>query len=63
MCDRTKRATLSMIALITTVFLCGCNTVKGVGEDIKTVGGLISGSAQHVENSIQKNPPGSGMTK
>ena len=40
--------------------LYGCGTIQGIGEDIGTVGSWITNSSEHVEESIKKNPPGSG---
>ena len=58
-----NKIVLSVIALAAIVSFYGCSTIKGLGDDIKTVGGWISNGSQHVEESIKNNPPGSGMEK
>jgi len=55
-----KRIILGFLTLALTAPVAGCNTIKGIGEDVKTVGGWISSGSEHVEESIKKNPPGSG---
>jgi len=54
-----KKITLGFVAVALTGSLYGCNTMKGLGEDIKAVGGWISSGSEHVEDSIKKNPDGS----
>ena len=39
----TKTATLLALAL--TFFLAGCNTVKGMGQDVQKAGGAIERAA------------------
>lgn len=56
-----RRMILSVVAVAFIASLAGCNTIKGIGEDVKTVGGWISSGSEHVEESIKKNPPGSNM--
>ena len=63
----TKRGVMKKsITFLTCIFLVslfGSNTVKGVGKDIQGVGNAITGSAEHVEESIKNNPPGSKMNE
>ena len=54
---------LSVITLVVVVSFYGCSTIKGLGDDVMTVGGWISSGSEHMEESIKKNPPGSGMEK
>jgi predicted small secreted protein len=54
---------LSAVTLMMVVSFYGCSTIKGLGDDIKTVGGWVSNGSEHVEESIKNNPPGSGMEK
>lgn len=58
-----KRMVLSVVALTMIVSLYGCNTMKGVGNDLSAVGGWITRGSEHVEENVGKNPPGSGMEK
>ena len=51
----------SLLVLMCVATFYGCNTIKGIGDDVKTVGGWISSGSEHVEESIKKNPPGSNM--
>jgi predicted small secreted protein len=54
---------LSAVTLMVVVSFYGCGTIKGIGNDVGTVGGWISNGSEHVEESIKNNPPGSGMEK
>jgi len=56
-----KRIILGVVMLMCILSLSGCGTIKGVGEDVRTLGGWISSGSDHVEESIKKNPPGSQM--
>ncbi len=40
-----KRFTLLLALVLTTTTLIGCNTMKGIGEDISSLGGAISESS------------------
>ncbi|HLF18759.1 MAG TPA: entericidin EcnA/B family protein [Candidatus Omnitrophota bacterium] len=55
-----RKVILGVLTLALMGSLYGCNTIKGIGDDVKTVGGWISSGSEHVEESIKKNPPGSG---
>jgi len=39
----------------------GCGTIKGMGEDITSLGGIISKGSDHYKDAVGKNPPGSKM--
>lgn len=52
---------LSMAAVICSLTLYGCGTIRGIGEDIKSIGGVISSGSDHIKESIKNNPPGSKM--
>jgi len=54
-----RRIILSVLVFAFVVSLAGCSTIKGIGDDIKTLGGWITSGSEHVEESIKKNPPGS----
>ncbi|MCK5082969.1 MAG: hypothetical protein KAR31_08705 [Candidatus Omnitrophica bacterium] len=54
---------LSVVMLAAMVSFYGCNTIKGLGNDVTTIGGWITNGSEHVEESIKNNPPGSGMEK
>ena len=42
-----------IIASLAAMFvLTGCNTLKGVGQDVSSAGSAVSGSAQEVQNKI-----------
>ena len=56
-----KKTILGVITLMALVSLYGCNTMKGIGRDVATIGGWITDGSEHVEESIKKNPPGSSM--
>ena len=40
------KKTATLIALALVVVLAGCNTVKGVGQDVQRAGGAIERSAK-----------------
>ncbi|WP_298978687.1 entericidin A/B family lipoprotein [uncultured Psychrobacter sp.] len=42
-----------VIASLTAMFvLTGCNTFKGLGQDVKSVGNAVTDGAQDVQNKI-----------
>ncbi len=42
-----------IIASVTAMFvLTGCNTLKGVGQDVSSAGNAVTGTAQDVQNKI-----------
>lgn len=42
-----------IIASVTAMFvLTGCNTFKGLGQDVSGAGDAVTGSAQEVQNKI-----------
>lgn len=42
-----------IIASVTAMFvLTGCNTLKGVGQDVSSAGNAVTGTAQNVQNKI-----------
>ena len=42
-----------LIASLTAMFvLTGCNTFKGLGQDVSSAGSAVSGTAQEVQNKI-----------
>jgi predicted small secreted protein len=40
--------------LVASVGLTGCNTVRGMGEDVEAAGSGMSGAAEDVEDDIQR---------
>lgn len=49
---KMNKMILTVVMLAALVSLCGCNTMKGVGDDLQAVGGWVTGSAEHVEKNI-----------
>lgn len=43
---------LALVACAAIVFLAGCNTVKGAGQDISRGGQAVSGAATDVQNQM-----------
>lgn len=42
-----------IIASLAAMFvLTGCNTFKGLGEDVSSAGGAVTGTAQEVQSKI-----------
>jgi len=41
-------------ALAMSVVLVGCNTVKGVGQDVSKVGSVVTDTAEKTSNEIKK---------
>ncbi len=58
-----KKVFLGIIVLTAVISFYGCSTIKGLGEDVSTIGGWIVNGSEHVEESVKKNPPGSGMNQ
>ena len=58
-----KKGILSVLVFAFVVSLAGCNTIRGIGDDVTAVGGWITRGSEHVEESVKNNPPGSGMEK
>lgn len=58
-----NKTILTIVALAAIVSFYGCNTMKGIGNDLTAVGGWITSGSEHIEESVGKNPPGSGMEK
>jgi len=56
-----KKMILGITAIMFVGTLCGCGTIRGIGEDIGSVGGVISSGSDHVKESVKNNPPGSKM--
>ncbi len=45
-----NRTLLRVTALIILLSAAGCGTIKGVGDDISTVGGWLSRGSEKVQN-------------
>lgn len=43
---------LSLLFIVATLGLSGCNTVKGAGEDVKATGEAISNTAEKAKKSM-----------
>ena len=52
---------LNIIVVIACLSLYGCGTLKGIGEDITSLGGFISDGSDHYKEAVGDNPPGSKM--
>ena len=46
-----KKMVLAMTCLVLTVACIGCNTIRGLGEDVSSVGGWVVKGADNVEHS------------
>ena len=44
-----KKGMMMTICVLMSVSLIGCSTVKGIGQDIASVGKVISASSDHVK--------------
>jgi entericidin B len=51
---RTLGALLGLTALSLLLVTTGCNTMRGVGEDIEAAGSGISGTAEDTEETIEE---------
>ncbi len=47
-----NRALIFMLGVVMATFIVGCNTVKGVGQDVEAGGKALSTSAQKVSNKM-----------
>lgn len=43
---------LIILSLSTLFVLTGCNTLKGVGQDVSSAGNAVSNTAQDVQNKL-----------
>ncbi len=41
-------------SLLLTFILTGCNTIKGVGEDVSSAGNAVSNTAEKTQQGIRK---------
>jgi predicted small secreted protein len=53
---RTPRMLMCLLALLSLPWLTGCNTARGMGEDIQALGRAMSGTAEGVEEDITGEP-------
>ena len=56
-----KKIILSIIALTFIVSLAGCNTIKGFGEDVKTIGGWITAGSEPPIDASGSLPDGTSF--
>ena len=49
---RTPKVSICLLALLSLPWLNGCNTARGMGEDIQALGRAMSGTAEDVEEDI-----------
>lgn len=47
-----KKAIMLLGTLLVALSLSGCNTIKGMGEDVSAGGKAMSKSAEHVQSSF-----------
>ena len=55
----TDRSQLAWLFALTALFfmalvLSGCNTARGMGEDVEAAGGAMSGAAEETEEDIEE---------
>lgn len=46
------RKELLILAIISTVLLTACETIKGVGRDVEATGEVITDSSRQVQNDL-----------
>ncbi len=49
-----KKSILLFVVMCVSLVLGGCNTMGGVGEDLKAAGGAIKDTAQKAKDKISK---------
>jgi len=49
-----RKALLIIIGLCFVGSLAGCNTIKGIGQDLSAVGGIISSGSDKVQDNYKK---------
>jgi predicted small secreted protein len=52
----TEDAMIRLLATGAVLALAGCNTVEGLGRDLQTVGGVMTGTATGVQNAATPAP-------
>jgi entericidin B len=55
---------IGLLALLSLPALSGCNTARGIGEDVEAAGHAVSGTAEKTEEKITGEPdePKEGTT-
>jgi len=56
-----SKLVLSSAVVICVMVFTGCGTIRGIGEDITSLGGAFSKGSDHYKEAIGNNPPGSKM--
>lgn len=56
-----NKIVIMLHVLVCVVFISGCGTIQGIGEDITSLGGFISDGSDHYKEAVEANPPGSKM--
>jgi predicted small secreted protein len=59
MTTRAKRSRVAALLLLPiglslSALTAGCNTARGMGEDVQAVGSAVSGGAQATENKMEE---------
>jgi len=49
-----KKLILVLIGTVFTITLIGCNTIKGIGKDLSSLGGGISNASEKVSDGLKK---------
>jgi predicted small secreted protein len=52
-----KKNTVWALALmvLTAAGVTGCNTIRGMGEDVEAAGGAVSGTAEETQQKMRRN--------
>lgn len=46
---------LVLVALGMAVGIAGCNTIRGVGQDVEAAGGAVAGTAEKTQEKLRRN--------
>ncbi len=52
--ERMKKFYL-VLSVLTVIAFTGCSTIKGIGQDIKSLGNGIAGTAEKVQDGMDKS--------
>ncbi len=44
-----------VLMVLTAAGVTGCNTIRGVGEDVQAAGGAVSGTAEKTQDKMRGN--------
>lgn len=44
-----------VLMMLTAASVTGCNTIRGMGQDVEAAGGAVSGAAEDTQRKMRRN--------